>query len=369
MKIFSQGKVSAILKDLPELQELMVRVDGVAPEQAAYNYPMLNRRLRPGDPVKLNTIAVQLALGTGGRHFVIPDCQVDTEIEPLGHIMKLRYTPWQFPVLAAEEDASPYHAVLQTAESLDGIPVVAAPLHSMAPGVIVGFRHTLARPAKVAYVMTDGAALPLALSDLIRDLKQKQLLDLTVTAGQAFGGDLEAVSIPAALLAARHSGGADLIVVAMGPGMVGTGTKYGFSGIEQAWVIDIAARLGGLPVAVPRLSMADRRERHRGLSHHSRTILELTNNPALLPFSRLLPEQLQTELSAALRAAGLFARHKWYFTNEPPARRFFNDRALQVKSMGRTVADDPVFFQATVAAGYLAAKAYDRQLDSLTAVE
>jgi hypothetical protein len=329
MKIFRQGQVTAILKDLPELQELMVRVDGTVMEQAAYNYPLLNHRLRPGDPVKLNTTAVQLALGTGGRHFVIPDCQVDTEIEPLGHIMKLRYTPWQFPVLTAEEEASPYHESLRMADSLAGIPVVAAPLHSMVPGVIAGFRHTLARPAKVAYVMTDGAALPLALSDLVRDLKQKQLLDLTVTAGQAFGGDLEAVSIPAALLAARQAIGADLIVVALGPGIVGTGTKYGFSGIEQAWVIDIVARLGGLPVAVPRLSMADRRERHLGLSHHSRTILELTNNPALLPFSRLLPKQLQTRLNATLRAEGLFARHN----------------------------------------GYLAAKAYDRQLDDLTIAE
>jgi hypothetical protein len=369
MLIVRPGQVTKLIKDLPELQELMVRIDGETHEQPAYNYPLLNRRLEPGESVKLNTVAVQLGLGTGGRHFVIPDYQVVAETKPLGHIMKLRYTPWQFPVLAAEEEASPYHEGLREADSLAGIPVVAASLHSMLPGVIAGFRQTLARPAKVAYVMTDGAALPLALSNLVRDLKQKQLLDLTVTAGQAFGGDLEAVSIPTALLAARQAIGADLIIVAMGPGIVGTGTKYGFSGIEQAWVIDVVARLGGLPVAVPRLSMADRRERHQGLSHHTRTILELANNPALLPFSCLIPKQLQATLTATLQATDLLLRHSWYVTNEAKVEQVFADYALRVKSMGRTVAEDPVFFQATVAAGYLAAKAYDQQLDSLPRLE
>jgi hypothetical protein len=364
MVIVRKGLVTRILKDLPELQELLVRLDEEVTEQPAYNYPLLNRRLKTGETVKLNTVAVQLGLGTGGRHFVIPDYQDVPETEPLGHIMKLRYTPWQFPVLSAEEAASPYHDHLREADSLAGIPVVAAPLHSMLPGVMAGFRETLGRPAKVAYVMTDGAALPLALSDLVRDLKRKQLLDLTVTAGQAFGGDLEAVSIPGALLAARQAG-ADLIVVAMGPGIVGTGTKYGFSGIEQAWVIDVTARLGGLPLAVPRLSMADQRERHQGISHHSRTILELANNSALLPFSHLIPEQFRTELAAFLETTGLLVRHRWYCTNEIPVERLFAAYALQVKSMGRTVAEDPVFFQATVATGYLAAVASGGRLADL----
>jgi hypothetical protein len=369
MVIVRQGQVTKLLKDLPELQEVLVRLDGETQEQPAYNYPLLNRRLEPGESVKLNTVAVQLGLGTGGRHFVIPDYQGVAETKPLGHIMKLRYTPWQFPVLAAEEETSPYHESLREADSLAGIPVVAAPLHSMLPGVIAGFRQTLARPAKVAYVMTDGAALPLALSDLVRDLRQKQLLDLTVTAGQAFGGDLEAVSIPAALLAARQAIEADLIVVAMGPGIVGTGTKYGFSGIEQAWVIDLIAHLGGLPVVVPRLSMADRRERHQGLSHHSRTILELANQPALLPFSRVIPERFQAKLMATLQATELLVRHHWYETCETPVEQVFATEALRVKSMGRTVAEDPVFFQATVAAGYLAAKAYEHALDSLSSLQ
>jgi hypothetical protein len=360
-----QGRVVKLLQDLPELQEFTVQIDGENHEELAYNYPLLNHRVGPGELVVLNTEAVKLSLGTGGRHFVIPDYQRVTESQPSGHIMKLRYTPWQFPVLAAEEERSPYHKSLREADSLAGTPVVAAELHSMIPGVIAGFRKALGRPARVAYVMTDGAALPLALSNLIRDLKQKQLLDLTVTAGQAFGGDLETVSVPAALLAASQAIKADLIIVAMGPGIVGTGTKYGFSGVEQSWVIDVTAQLGGVAVMVPRISFADRRERHYGLSHHSRTILELAHQPALAPFSHNYPEKLQTRLMADLRATGLLTSDYWYRTGEPSVSALFAEYALQVKSMGRTVAEDPVFFQATAAAGYLAAKVLTNELDRL----
>jgi hypothetical protein len=363
------GRVAEITRDLPEIQEILVAVDGEAELQPAYNYPLLNRRLDVGENVKMNISAVKLGLGTGGRHFVIPDYAQHNTQPAAGHIMKLRYTPWQFPVLAAEEEQSPYHESLKSCESLEGIPVVAAPLHSMLPGVILGFRRALTYRPKVAYVMTDGAALPLALSDLVRELKRRELLDLTVTSGQAFGGDLEAVSIPAALLAAREAGGADLIVVSLGPGIVGTGTKYGFSGIEQSWILDLAAHLEGIPVAVPRISSADRRRRHLGLSHHSRTILNLTHQPVLLPFSRLFPESLSRNMMEQLRKTGLLTRHRWYYTSGCAAGTLFNDYGLRVKSMGRTVAEDPAFFQATIDAGFLAAKAVLGEVETLERVK
>lgn len=359
------GVIIEIRKDLPELQELAVQVDGEASRQLAYNYPDLYRRLAVGDRVCLNAAAVKLGLGTGGRHFVLPDYLNVAATEPAGHIMKLRYTPWQFPIQAAEEEGSPYHTALREADSLAGIPVVAAPLHSMLPGVILGFRQALSYEPKVAYVMTDGAALPMALSDLVRELKGRKWLDLTITAGQAFGGDLEAVSLPAALLAARAAINADLIVVAMGPGIVGTGTKYGFSGIEQSWILDMTARLGGVPVAVPRMSEADPRERHQGLSHHSRTILELTSTQAWLGLSAFLPETLRTQIAHQLREAEGVSRHRWVVTEEPEVAPLFAAHNLRVKSMGRSVEADPAFFQSTVAAGYLAAKAREGTMASL----
>lgn len=358
------GEVVGVISDHRDIQEILVQLENKSGPEKAYNYPGLYRRVAVGDRITVNTTAVNLGLGTGGRHFVIPEGQFD-EHQGGGHIMKLRYTPWQFSVLAAEEEDSPYHQRLSESFSLGGTPVVAAPLHSMLPGIILGFRAFVNFAPKVVYVMTDGAALPAALSDLVRTLKGKKLLEAVITAGHAFGGDLEAVSIPSAMLIAREVVGADLIIVAMGPGIVGTGTTLGFSGVEQSWVIDLAARLEGVPVSVPRISGADPRERHRGISHHSLTILTLANQPALLGISRLIPGELVDNIFERLQERDLLSRHRWFWTGEPPAEGLFNEYNLQVKSMGRDLRQEPWFFQSSVAAGFLAAAVRNKNLAGL----
>ena len=125
--------------------------------------------------------------------------------------------------------------------------------------------------ARVAYVMTDGGALPAAFSRAVAGLADAGWLAATLTVGQAFGGDHEAVTTHTGLLAARHVVGADVTVVAQGPGNVGTGTRWGYSGVACADALHAADVLGGRSVASLRVSGADRRERHRGISHHSRT--------------------------------------------------------------------------------------------------
>src|SRR4029079_8733805 len=118
-----------------------------------------------------------------------------------------------------------------------GLPVVATPLHSQLPAVAPGIRSV--RPdARIAYVMTDGAALPLAMSDLVATLRDRGLVDTTITCGHVLGGDHESVNVYSALMIARHGAGADVAVVAMGPGIVGTGTALGFTGIEVGTVLD-----------------------------------------------------------------------------------------------------------------------------------
>ena len=112
--------------------------------------------------------------------------------------------------------------------------------------------------------MTDGAGLPIALSDLVASLRERSLIDATVTFGHAFGGDFEAVSVFSALVVARHVADADVAVVAMGPGIVGTNTRLGFSGLEVGPVLDATVALGGVPVAALRVSFADPRARHIG---------------------------------------------------------------------------------------------------------
>jgi hypothetical protein len=362
----ASGEVIGIISEHPEIQELWVRIDNKSQPERAYNYLAFNQRVETGARVFLNTSAVNLGLGTGGRHFVIPDPLTMVTPPPSGHIMKLRYTPWQFPVLAAEEEASPYHGQLEESFSLEGVPVVAAPLHSMLPGIILGFRSVLKFTPKIAYVMTDGAALPIALSELVRELKRQKLLDLTITAGHAFGGDLEAVSIPSALVTARQVLKADLIIVALGPGIVGTGTKLGFSGVEQSWVIDLATRLQGVPVLAPRISGADPRERHQVISHHSLTVLKLASHPALLALSRLIPRELADNIMSKLSQEDLGSGHHWFLTDDSPAEDLFEEYGISVKSMGRGVKEDPWFFQSSVAAGFLAAMVASGQLSSLT---
>lgn len=366
MLLVAEGQVLAVLYESAEIQELLVQVENRSLPMKAYNYLELNRKLTVNDRITLNTTAVELGLGTGGRHFVIPDSDFE-HIAPDGHIMKLRYTPWQFSVLAAEEAASPFHERLIEADSLEGTPVIVAPLHSMLPGVILGFRSCLDYTPKVAYVMTDAAALPIAFSKLVRDLKAKGLLDLTVTTGQAFGGDLEAVSIPSALLTAYQAIKPDLIIVALGPGIVGTGTKLGFSGVEQSWVLDLATRLGGVPVAVPRVSFADLRERHRGISHHSLTILDLANHPALIGLSEdLTGEPLET-IKNLIKKHNLWKRHQWYLIKDASeALKLFYEYDLNVTTMGRGIKDDPWFFRHTIIGGILAGMARTNRLSSLS---
>ena len=234
----------------------------------------------PGDALLLNVSALARGLGTGGYALVVGPASDTTSLPPdpapgPGHLVKARYTPLQTMVLGVDEQESPHHATLADADSLDGMPVVVADLHSALPAVVAGLRHAAARAgtpdAKVAYVMTDGGALPAAFSRTVAALRDSGWLATCVTVGQAFGGDLEAVTVHTGLLAARHVAGCDVAVVAQGPGNLGTGTRWGYSGVAAGEAVNAAATLRGRPVASLRVSGADPRDRHLGVSHHSLT--------------------------------------------------------------------------------------------------
>jgi hypothetical protein len=346
---FKTGKVERILEERTGLQRIEVTLDGSA--QRAYVLPQLTGRVEAGDAVVVNTTAVDLGLGTGGWHVVHWNLSREQWSEPgPGHIMKARYTSLQADVGSTEE----HWTELADITSIAGLPVVAAPLHSQVPAVAAAFKR--ARPElKLAYVMTDGAALPLALSDLVAQMRARDLLDATITCGHAFGGDYEAVSVYSALAIAKHIVGADAAVVAMGPGIVGTATRLGFSGIEVGPVLDAAAGLQGVPIACLRASFADPRERHHGLSHHSATALTVaTRCRALVPFPTVGGAE-ERELRADLAAAGLLDRHEVVEVAPVGIVQLLRAHNLPVVSMGRPAADDPVLFEAAAAAGTVAA--------------
>jgi hypothetical protein len=347
---FRSGTVTRLLEERPGLQRVDVDL-GDGPERA-YVLPQLTGSVAVGDRVVVNTTAVELGLGTGGWHVVHWNLERDawSERGP-GHIIKGRYTSLQADVGSAEESLDR----LAEVESIDGLPVVAAALHSQVPAIAVTIKE-LVPDARVVYVMTDGAGLPLALSDLVARLRAGGLLDATVTCGHAFGGDYEAVSIFSALAVARHAAEADVAIVAMGPGIVGTNTRLGFSGMEVGAILDAATALGGTPIAALRVSFADPRMRHLGLSHHSATALRVAcRERVLVPVPRLDGEQ-DKRLRADLEAAGIDVRHELVDVDAPDVLELFARHELDVVSMGRPAEDDPALFQAAAAAGVVAAE-------------
>ncbi len=326
-----------------------VLLDGDGAPSRAVSYPDLTGVVAPGDDVVCNTTAVELGLGTGGWHVVHWNLsRREFRRESGGHIMKLRYSSLQTDVLAAEEEGSVLRDALAGARSLDRFPVAVAGLHSLVAAVAAGFAEG-APGSRLAYVMTDGAALPLALSDLVADLRRGGLLAVTATCGQAFGGDLETVT-PAAAFAAVRAAGADAAVCAMGPGVVGTDTPLGFSALEVAGLLDCVRGLRGRAVAVPRVSFADGRGRHRGLSHHSATALSLARpGPDLEVVVPALGGGQEAEIREALRA--LACGHTVLGVDPGVSLGRLAEMGIHPRSMGRGVAEDPVFWQAGAAAG------------------
>jgi hypothetical protein len=236
------------------------------------------------------------------------------------------------------------------------MPVVVADLHSSLPPICAAIHHDAGRGAhpRLVYVMTDGAALPLAFSRTVARLVADGTVAATVTAGQAFGGDYEAVSVQSALLTARHVAGADIAICIQGPGNLGSDTTWGFSGVAVGDAVNAVSVLCGLPVGCLGVSGADRRPRHQGLSHHSLTAY---GRVALAPSDLALPVLTGelAELGARVAAAAepLAARHRLV---PVPLDGLMDvlERTPGLSTMGRGLADDPAAFLAAAAAGRLA---------------
>jgi hypothetical protein len=317
-----RGSVTAVVERCEGLVRL--EVDG-APCVA---YPGLTGPVALGDDVLVNVQARELGLGSGGFDVLHANLTrgLGLAAEPGAHVMKLPYTPLQHAVRHAEEGAP-------LAESLAGLAVVCCTLHSQVVPVCAG----LGEGRRVAYVQLPGGALPVALSDALRALKARGLVETAVAVGACVAGDVHCVTVSAALAWAAAAE-LDAVVCAIGPGIVGTGSALGHGGLAAAEAANAAAVLGASPVLALRVSEADERERHRGVSHHSRAVL--------------------AHCLGGVRAA-------WPAGHEPPdwlAEREEVDASgwqeacggLPLDHMGRGPDDDPAFFASAFAAGLLA---------------
>ncbi|MFF5112525.1 DUF3866 family protein [Streptosporangium sp. NPDC000509] len=362
-----RGEVVRIRREWPGAVELDVTTeDG---EARALAYPALVGRPEPGDVVLLNTTALAMGLGTGGYAMVVavPD-RLPQDPQGPGHLVKARYTPLQATVLGADEQDSPFHEVLRDADSVDGMPVIVADLHSALPAILCGLYGQNPpepgetpendgperdRPLRVAYVMLDGGALPAWFSMSCARLRETGWLCGVVTVGQAFGGDVEAVTPHTGLLAARHVLEADVAIVTQGPGNLGSGTRWGFSGVSAGEAVNAAAVLGGRPVAALRVSEGDLRERHIGVSHHSLTAY---GRVALAPAHvavPVLPGDFGRRVAEQSRP--LAARHELVEVPVDGLYEALQASPVRLSTMGRGLDEDLAYFLASAAAGRHAA--------------
>jgi hypothetical protein len=319
MLTLRRGVVTAVVAREEGLAR--IEVDG-APCVA---YPRLTGPVALGDDVLVNVQARELELGSGGFDVLYANLTrgLDLPAEPGAHVMKLPYLPGQLAVRHAEEDRS-------LAEKLGGMPVVCCSLHSQVAPVCAG----LGSGPRVAYVQVPGGALPVSLSDSVRALAEGGHLGGTAAVGACVDGDVACVSIASALLWAATEG-FDAVVCAIGPGIVGTGSAFGHGGAAVAEAANTAAALEGVPIVVVRASEADPRERHRGVSHHTRAALELCLGQVVVPWP-----------------VGWDAP-SWLDPREEIEVVGWEDACaeLPLSHMGRGPGEDPLFFAAAFAAG------------------
>lgn len=349
------GTVERVVRRWAGAAELEVRLEDGADPVRALAYSGIVGEPAPGERVLLNASALLRGLGTGGLAFVVARVDVLPADPPtgLGHIVKARYTPLQQMLLAVDEQDSPHHGELADADDLAGLPVVVADLHSALPAVVAGIKM-VSPAARVVYVMTDGGALPAAFSRAVAGMRDAGWLEATITVGQAFGGDHEAVTTHTGLLAARHVVSADVVVVAQGPGNVGTGTRWGYSGVACADALHATDVLGGRGVASLRVSGADQRERHRGISHHSTTAYgRALLTPADVPVTPLPDPGLDALVRRQLDELVTSARARLSVVDIPDAGLLeaLSSSPVPLTTMGRGLDHDPAPFLAAAAAG------------------
>jgi hypothetical protein len=316
-----RGSVTAVTERHDGLVRL--EVDG----RPCVAYPGMTGPVALGDEVLVNVQAVELGLGSGGFDILYANLTrgLDLDAEPGTHVMKLPYTPLQHAVRHAEEDGA-------ALGSLNGLPVVCCSLHSQVAPACAG----LGEGKRVAYVQVAGGALPVSFSDTVRALRERGLVEASVAVGACVAGDVACVSTAAALIWAAEQG-FEAALCSIGPGIVGTASPWGHGGLAVAEAVGTAGALEGKPVLAVRYSEGDLRERHRGLSHHTRAVLALAAGAEVgWPDGLAVPEELE--------GATMVDVTGW---QEACA-------GLPLSHMGRGPDDDPWFFAVAYAAGRVA---------------
>lgn len=320
---------------------LTVEVDGE--RRPAWADSGLLGEMREGDEVVVNVEALDLGLGSGG--FDVVHVNLSRGLEGGGgdgeHVMKLNYSSLQHPVEPVERPAAESRGPAKA-------PVLVLPLHGhLAPAAWAAAQA--APGSRIGYVQTAGGALPGSLSRDVAQLRERGLLCGHITAAPAYGGEQEAISVAGALDAAAHRFGWDAVLAGPGPGIIGSDTRFGHGGMAALDSAHAALALGMRTLLSPRLSAADPRERHKGVSHHTLTVLQM-----LLGAVEVAVPSGNPVVTARLATAAGW-RHRLH--EAPADLDAYAATGLPSSTMGRDLADDPLFFAAPLAAGNCLASA------------
>jgi Protein of unknown function (DUF3866) len=326
---------------------LIVEIDGE--RRLAWADELLLGEMREGDEVVVNAVALDLGLGSGGFDVVHVNLTrgLGGGVEGDAHVMKLNYTSLQHPVEPVETSVEkPLDSNGNSTQGYPiggeraGMPVAVLPLHGhLAPAA---WAAAQARPGiRVGFVQTAGGALPGSLSRDVADLRERGLLSGHTTASPSYGGEHEALSTVGALDAAANALGWDAVLVGPGPGIIGSDSRFGHGGMSALDNAHASLSLGLPTILSPRLSSGDPRERHRGLSHHTATVLDLL----LAPVTVAIPES----------ASDLQMPDRHEVKPVSVDLDAYAASGLPTSTMGRQLQDDPLFFEAPLAAGTLLA--------------
>lgn len=364
-------RATVIDADLPDGSEQRLTTDLDGHRRPALADLALVGACRPGDEVIVNTQALDLGLGSGGCDLVHVNltqglsAEGDVDGSADRRVMKLNYTSLQHAVSPVEGDA-------QLSLPLER-PVAVLALHGQLAPVAWAFAQAGGSTgARLGYVQTAGGALPGGHSRTVAELRERGLLAGHITAGSAFGGEAEAVTVAGALHHGLRRLGWDAVVCGPGPGIVGSNSPLGHGGLAALDSAHTALALGARTLLVARMSSSDPRPRHRGISHHTLSVLDLL----LAPVTVALPAGMRSPAGADLRAglgsvfggassrrpgleldgerptargpAGL-TRHDWRRASvDLPG---YAAAGLPAQTMGRCLAEDPLFFGAALAGG------------------
>ena len=342
-----RARVAAVTETGTRVVRLTVTLEESGETREAIAYPAITGPVEVGDDVVVNVEARDLGLGSGG--FDIVHCNLT---RGLGggdggrdaHVMKLNYTSLQHAVRPIEEG-------LEHAPERAGLPVGVLALHGQLPGVAFALAHL--RPGtRAGYVQTVGGALPGGLSDTVADLIHRGFLAGHVTAGPCHGAPAEAITVEGALDAAVRRLEWDCAIVGPGPGILGSNSSLGHGGLAALSNAHAALALGCPVALVPRLSSGDERERHRGLSHHTETVLAMLLGRVRVP----MPTGLSLPSGAGLeRAVGPGGGHEGVSIDVSGIVEPYLSSGLPASTMGRSFDEDRDFFLAALAGGVLLA--------------